>query len=250
MNVVIIEDEQPAYKRLAKLLNEVQPDINILAQLETVADAKQWLQDNDTPDVIFMDIHLADGSAFDLLAEVEIKAPVIFTTAYDQYAIEAFKTASVGYLLKPIKPEALKEAIGRIDEYKKIFLEKDDVLKTLVKKEGYKKRFLIRFGEHIKTVLTEEIAYCYSESKATFLKTFEGRTYPLDYNLDAMEQLLDPERFFRLNRQYIVCLQAISEMKTYSKARIIVTLNPEAKEQPVVSSEKSAVFKQWLAGDI
>lgn len=250
MNVVIIEDEQPAYKRLVKLLNEVQPDINILTQLETVADAKQWLQDNDTPDVIFMDIHLADGSAFDLLAEVEIKAPVIFTTAYDQYAIEAFKTASVGYLLKPIKPEALKEAIGRIDEYKKIFLEKDDVLKALVKKEGYKKRFLIRFGEHIKTVLTEEIAYCYSESKATFLKTFEGRTYPLDYNLDAMEQLLDPERFFRLNRQYIVCLQAISEMKTYSKARIIVTLNPEAKEQPVVSSEKSAVFKQWLAGDI
>lgn len=250
MNVVIIEDEQPAYKRLVKLLNEVQPDINILAQLETVADAKQWLQDNDTPDVIFMDIHLADGSAFDLLAEVEIKAPVIFTTAYDQYAIEAFKTASVGYLLKPIKPEALKEAIGRIDEYKKIFQEKDDVLKALVKKEGYKKRFLIRFGEHIKTVLTEEIAYCYSESKATFLKTFDGRTYPLDYNLDAMEQLLDPERFFRLNRQYIVCLQAISEMKTYSKARIIVTLNPEAKEQPVVSSEKSAVFKQWLAGDI
>lgn len=250
MNVVIIEDEQPAYKRLVKLLNEVQPDINILAQLETVADAKQWLQDNDTPDVIFMDIHLADGSAFDLLAEVEIKAPVIFTTAYDQYAIEAFKTASIGYLLKPIKPEALKESIGRIDEYKKIFLEKDDVLKALVKKEGYKKRFLIRFGEHIKTVLTEEIAYCYSESKATFLKTFEGRTYPLDYNLDAMEQLLDPERFFRLNRQYIVCLQAISEMKTYSKARIIVTLNPEAKEQPVVSSEKSAVFKQWLAGDI
>jgi DNA-binding LytR/AlgR family response regulator len=253
MNIVVIEDEMPAYTRLSKMIIENIPGANIIAHHDSVQGAAEWFGENAMPDVVFMDIHLADGSAFDLLKQVKISAPIIFTTAYDQYAMEAFKTASIGYLLKPVKKEELKEAMQKLSDFKKMF--SSPAAEALVQNFNanpaeYKKRFVIRFGEHIKTLSVDDIAYCYSENKATFARTFEGRTYPMDHNLDSLETMLNPEDFFRINRQYLICLKAIDEMKTYSKARVIVTLKPPVKEQPVVSSERSAEFKQWLGGDL
>ncbi|MEZ5016948.1 MAG: LytTR family DNA-binding domain-containing protein [Flavipsychrobacter sp.] len=256
MNIVIIEDEQPAYKRLLKIITEVVPDVTVMAHHDSVGGAQKWFRENKAPDVVFMDIHLADGSAFDLLNSTTIDAPVVFTTAYDEYAIDAFKTASIGYLLKPIKKEALEETLSKLGDFKKMFAVEPDtktiptIPTTQPPTAGYKKRFLIRFGDTIKTILAEDIAYFFSENKATFARTTEGRTYPIDQNLDALDAVLNPEDFFRLNRQYIISLKAIDDMKAYSKARVIVTLKPAVKEPPIVSSERSAGFKQWLAGEL
>lgn len=248
MNVVIIEDELPAYKRLVKLVEETLPGATVAAHLDSVADAKSWFENNKSPDILFMDIHLADGSAFDLLKEVKVEAPIIFTTAYDQYAIDAFKASSIDYLLKPIKKEELKTALSKLSEFRKMFNENGETLIQAVTNPEYKKRFVIRFGEHIKTLEVDEIAYCYSENKATLARTFEGRNFPMDHNLDALQHMLDPAQFFRINRQYLINIQAIAEMKTYTKARVIVKLNPPVKEDPVVSSERAADFKRWLGG--
>lgn len=249
MNIVIIEDELPAYNRLHKLTVETIPAANIVAHLDSVTASKEWFMSNKMPDIAFMDIHLADGSAFDLLKLIKIDCPIVFTTAYDQYAMEAFKAASIDYLLKPVKKDSLKAAIQKLDEFKKMFKQSGEALVQTMTQD-YKKRFVIRFGDHIKTLSVEEIAYCYSENKATFARTFEGRTYPMDHNLDGLENMLHPSEFFRINRQYIINLKAIEEMKTYSKARVIVTLKPHVKEQPVVSSERAADFKLWLAGEL
>jgi len=253
MKVVIIEDEQPAYKRLVKLLGDVMPDAEIAAHHDSVSTAKQWFEENEPPAIVFMDIHLADGSAFDLLKAIKIDAPIIFTTAYDQYAIEAFKASGIDYLLKPIKSEDLGKSLEKLETLKKMFsmtAEKQSLLLEALKQPEYKKRFLIRFGDNIKTVATDSIAYFFSENKGTFARTFDERTYPIDNNLDTLEHVLDPETFFRINRQYIISVKSIKEMKTYSKARVLVKLSPEVKDPPLVSSERSAGFKLWLAGEL
>ncbi|WP_276133525.1 LytR/AlgR family response regulator transcription factor [Polluticoccus soli] len=250
MRIAIIEDEMPAYRRLSKLVEETIAGANIVAHHDSVQAAKPWFEQNPEVDLVFLDIHLADGSAFDLLKMVKINAPIVFTTAYDQYALEAFKSSSVGYLLKPVKKEELKSALEKLDEFKKMFSKAEEKLLQTFSQAEYKKRFVIRFGEHIKTLNVEDIAYCYSENKATYARTFEGRTFPMDHNLDALEHMLDPQVFFRINRQYLINLKSIDEMKTYSKARVIVTLKPTVKEQPIVSSERAADFKQWLAGEL
>lgn len=249
MKILIIEDELPAFNRLSKLIQEVLPVADIIGQLDSVQSAKEWFEKHPLPDVVFMDIHLADGSAFDLLESTTINCPVIFTTAFDQYAIEAFKTSSIDYLLKPVKREDLQKAFTKLKQFRNMF-EPAETIKKLSENKEFKKRFLIRFGEHIKTLNIEEVAYFFSENKATFARNHDGRNFPVDYNLDSLENMVDPAVFFRINRQYLVNLSAISEMKTYSKARVIVTLKPQAQEQPVVSSERSAYFKQWLAGDL
>ena len=251
MNIVIIEDEMPAYNKLSKLIQETVVDANIMAHLDSINAAKQWFEAHEQPDVVFMDIHLADGSAFDLVKLVKIDCPVIYTTAYDQYAMEAFKTSGIDYLLKPVKKEELQTALQKIDQFRTFFSTATGAAKGGASSVAeYKKRFVIRFGDHIKTIGVDEIAYCFSENKGTFARTVEGRTFPMDHNLDALETMLDPQDFFRINRQYIISLKSIDEMKTYSKARVIITLKPAVKEQPVVSSERSAHFKLWLAGEL
>lgn len=250
MKIVIIEDELPAYRRLSKLIKESRPAADIIAHLESVAQAAAWFEEHQAPDLIFLDIHLADGSGFDLLEKIKPDCPVIFVTAYDQYAIDAFKANSIDYLLKPAKTEDIDAAFDKLDRMGSFFLGKTPVAAPAqAAKQDYKKRFVIRFGDHIKTLQTEEIAYCFSENKATFARTHDGRTYPMDYNLDALEQMLDPQEFFRANRQYIICLKAISEMKTYTKARVMIWLQPATKEEVVVSSERAAEFKRWLDGE-
>lgn len=250
MKVLIIEDELPAFNRLGKLIQELVPLADILERIDSVSAAREWFARNALPDVVFLDIHLADGSAFDLLETLRIDCPIIFTTAYDQYAREAFKVSAVHYLLKPVRTEDLQEAFGKLRLFRNMFREDTGKRALPGPRKEFRKRFVIRYGEHIKTLNVEEIAYFYSENRATFARSHEGRNLPIDFNLDTLEDMLDPVNFFRINRQYLISLNAIADMKTYSKARVIVTLKPHADEQPIVSSERSACFKQWLAGDI
>ncbi len=250
MNIVLIEDEHLAYQRMAKLMKEIVPSVQILAHHDTVESAKTWFSKNPLPDLVLLDVQLSDGTAFDLLKLAKIDCPIIFTTAYDQYAIDAFAATSVDYLLKPIKKADLENALQKLKKFQNIFQQGEVPKAATSAVPEYKKRFVIRFGEHIKSLAVEDIAYCYSENKNTYARDREGRIYPLDHNLDMLEEMLNPADFFRINRQYIITLKAISEMKTYSKARVIVKLSPMAKEQPVVSSERAADFKKWLAGEL
>lgn len=248
MNIVIIEDELDAYKRLSKLVAETFPGASNVAHLDSVQNALKWFDENPMPDAVFMDINLGDGSGFDILNVANIDCPYVFTTAYDEYAIEAFQTNSIAYLLKPVTKEDLEAVQKKIQDYQKMF-GKAAGSKTGVRPK-YKKRFVIRYGEHIKVVNTEEIAYCYVLNGGTFIRTFEGRNYAIDYNLEMLEEMLDPQVFFRINRQYLTSLDSIAEMRTYSKGRIIITLKPAEKSQQIVSSERAADFKLWLGGEV
>ncbi len=248
MNIVIIEDEHLAYQRMAKIIKEIAPSTQILAHHDTVDAARDWFAQNPHPDLLLLDVQLSDGTAFDLLKAVDINCPIIFTTAYDQYAIDAFATTSIDYLLKPIKKADLENALQKMKKMQQMFQPAANDKKG--QQTEYKRRFVIRFGEHIKSLAVEDIAYCYSENKNTYARDKEGRSYPLDHNLDTLEEILNPSDFFRINRQYIVTLKAINEMRTYSKARVLVKLHPSVKETPVVSSERAADFKKWLAGEL
>lgn len=248
MNVLIVEDELPAFNRLKKLIEELHPEIRIVGHVDGIEPAKNWLLQNQPPDLMFMDIQLSDGTAFDLLKQVVLTCPIIFTTAYDQYAVEAFKTSSIDYLLKPVKKDDLRKAMQKLEDLK-IMLANDSEKKSGHYPIEYRRRFLLRFGEHIKALIVSDIAYCYSENKATFARTFDGKNYLLDHNLDSLETMLDPKEFFRINRQYLICFKSIDEMRTHTKARVIVKLKPPVNDQPVVSSERAADFKNWITGE-
>ena len=251
MKILIIEDEEPAAKRLWKLIVEMQPDAQLLDSMHSVEGAIQWLQQNNAPDLIFSDIQLSDGISFEIFKKTNTLCPVIFITAFDQYAIEAFKVNSVDYLLKPVKKTELEVAFTK---FKKNFnsnaaqsINIDQLLKAYKpQKTEYKKRFVVRYGEHIKTINTEEIAYFYTEDKINFLTTLENRRFIIDFNLDALESILDPIQFFRINRQFIISIKSIAEMLAHTKSRVLIKLNPPIKYETIVSTERSADFKHWL----
>ena len=252
MKILLIEDEDPAAKRLQKMLKEIEPDAEVSDNIVSIASAIKWFNENTLPDLIISDIQLSDGLSFEIFKAVEILCPVIFTTAYDQYAIEAFQVNSIDYLLKPIKKEELTNAIVK---YKKIkpaapSIDINQLLKTFNNPAAaYKQRLVVRYGEHIKTINIDEVAFFYTEDKINFITTKEGRRFAIDFNLDAIETMLDPKVFFRINRQYIISIQSIAEMFTYSKSRVLIKLNPPAKHETVVSTERSADFKLWLGDE-
>ena len=253
MKVLIIEDEAAAASRLSKLLHDAAASVEIIEVLDSIETSVHFFQTQSAPDLVMMDIQLADGVCFNIFKQVEVKAPVIFTTAYDQFALEAFKVNSVDYLLKPVKEEDLKRALDKYHHWheKATLLPDYEQLAQLIKQAGksYKKRFLLRVGATIKTVNTEQVAYLYSEAKNTFLSTREGRTYTVDESLDKLEGLLDPGRFFRINRKFIVHIEAIEAMHTYSKARVLLELQPAYADKVVVSTERAAAFKRWLGDE-
>lgn len=252
--VLIIEDEMAASKRLQKLLAEQMPEADVADVLVSIASAVEWLNNNTQPDLIFADIHLADGSSFEIFKQVKVECPIIFITAYDQYALEAFKHNSIHYLLKPVKKEELTEAIER---FRRMSTSNTgnaiDFAKMLSAfrqpAQSYKERFIIRFGEHIKTIETGDIAYFYTENKANYAVMKDGKRYPVDHNLDELEELINPRNFFRINRQFIIGYNSITEMISYSKSRVLIKLNPPSKLETIVSTERSAAFKSWLAGE-
>jgi DNA-binding LytR/AlgR family response regulator len=254
MTILIIEDEEPAYKRLQKMLKDIEPGHTLLNQIVSVSSAIKWFKENEAPDLIISDIQLSDGISFEIFKQVDIKCPVIFTTAYDQYAIEAFKVNSIDYLLKPVKKEELEKAVTKFKSLTPATaFPSIDINKLLQSLQPagieYKKRFVVRYGEHIKTINIEEVVYFYTEDKATFLCTKDARRFVVDFNLDTLESILDPKVFFRINRQYIISIHSIVEMFAYSKSRVLIKLNPPAKNETIVSTERSADFKHWLGDE-
>ncbi len=249
MKVLIIEDEITAARRLKNLVTKINSDIEILDQLDSIEGVLNWIENNELPDLIFMDIHLADGSSFEIFNHVQIEKPVIFTTAYDVYAIQAFQVNAVDYILKPIKEDQLKVALDKYYKYhKETKIDYQKVVQSLHQPSD-EKRFLIRLGHSIRLVDIKDVAYFYTKDKITFLVTNIGKRYPLDYSLEKLDEIANPKKFFRINRQFIINLDAIKEMISYSKSRVKVELNPACDLETIVSTERSPQFKKWLLGD-
>ncbi|XVJ67622.1 MAG: response regulator transcription factor [Lacibacter sp.] len=254
IRILMLEDEEPAAKRLQKLLKETGEEMEVLAVLDSIAAARKWLQQNPPPDLMLVGIHLADGNSLQLFKEMSIPSPLIFTTAYDEYALQAFKLNSIDYLLKPVKKEELYQALDKFKRQKSKEQPALNITKLLEAMQQpaadrYRDRFVIRYGEHIKTIETKDAAYFYTEARANFMVTADGKRFVIDFNLDQLEQMLNPKLFFRINRQFIVALQAIDEMTAWTKARVLIKLKPPSKHETIVSTERSPEFKKWLAGE-
>ena len=251
MKVLIIEDEELAAERLQRLLQQLDPALEVVGQTDSIVASVNWLKSNPAPDLIFADIHLADGASFEIFSRTQTKVPVIFTTAYDQYAIQAFQYNSIGYVLKPIKKSELEEALNKFKSLQQPAPAPDfqELLQALSGiTPAYQKRIVIRFGHNIRIIEISEVAYFYTEEKVTLACTFEGKRWPVDHNLDELEHILDPTQFFRINRQFIINIQAIEAMHSYSKSRVKIDLKPASDMDTIVSTERSANFKQWLLG--
>ncbi|MBN7809646.1 response regulator transcription factor [Algoriphagus sp. H41] len=248
MKILIIEDEKPAATRLERLLAGHFPEVHFGENLDTVTKALRWFGENAAPDLIFCDIQLADGISFEIFEKVNVSAPVIFTTAYDQYAIRAFQVNAIDYLLKPIDPVDLERAVDKFKSRQVKPVLDLDLLKGLLQPERkvFKNRFLVRFGEKIQSVPVEEVAFFHSEERVTFLQTFAGKKYVLDSTLEQVESQVDPALFFRLNRKYLAKVDAVEEVLTYSNSRLKVKLSNCADHDILVSREKVGDLKGWL----
>lgn len=251
MKILILEDEPLAAEKLVGLLKEIDADSRILACLQSVESATDWLQNNPNPDLILSDIQLLDGLCFEVFSQVKVTCPVIFCTAFDQYAIRAFEVHSIDYLLKPIQPEKLAQSLEKFRNLQPPGLVQPpayaDVLTYLKSSQPeYKSRFMVRIGQRIMAIPVENIAYFYSESKLTFIYTTENKKYPIDQTLNEVDLQLDPKWFFKINRQLIVKFDAIAEMHPWFKGRIKLKLSPDLPEEIVVSAERTPDFKLWL----
>ncbi|WP_338876102.1 LytTR family DNA-binding domain-containing protein [Spirosoma sp. SC4-14] len=256
MNVVIIEDENLTAKRLESLLLKYDPAIKVLNRIPSVAEAVDWLNEPDRPtiDLVFMDIHLEDDLGFRIFEQAELNTPVVFTTAYDEYMIQAFKVNSIDYLLKPINYDELVAAIEKYKALKKQFGQASSApdLETILnligrqKQTEYKDRFMITVGTKIRSIDTNDVAYFFLEEKVVFLVTKDGLTLPVDYSLDKLTQLLNPKQFFRISRQYLVSLPAIQTIHTFSAGKLKLDLVPKTKHDVFVSGDRMTEFKEWL----
>lgn len=247
MDVVIIEDERLAAQRMERLLSDLPHEIKVVAILDSVKSAVDWFNNGLHIDLAFMDIQLGDGLSFDIFNLTKVNCPVIFTTAFDEYSLQAFKVNSIDYLLKPIDSQDIKQAI---DKFIEIQIPKDyhqklnDLLKTLTKK--YKERFVIKVADRIKTVETANILYFYSMGKASYLHSNENREYDIEQTLEQLEEMLSPIQFFRINRKYIIQLNSINEIISWTNSRLKVKLKSCEDDDIFVSRERVKAFKEWL----
>jgi DNA-binding LytR/AlgR family response regulator len=246
MRAVIIEDEDIASRRLKSLIHEMLPECEIMAQLDSVVSATSWFTSNEMPDLLFLDIQLNDGYGFDILDNLPEHPPVIFTTAYNEYAIRGFKYNGLDYLLKPIDKAELAKALEKFNKSVKIpDTNKIEALKSLLKKE-FKKRFIVKKGNQYKSFSIENISYFMAEDGLIFLVTKDNMRSPIEYSLDQLEEILDPILFFRINRKYMVSVESVSEIHSYFNSRLLLKLNPSQEEQVIVSRERTSKFKNWL----
>lgn len=250
MNVIIIEDEKPSARRLQRMLSEL--EIEGQTMLHSVEESITWFQNNEHPDLIFLDIQLSDGLSFEIFEAIEIKSAVIFTTAYDEYALQAFKLNSIDYLLKPIDEDDLKAAVekfkDRTPKQKSVTLDFNDIKKLLVNpiEREYKKRFSVKVGQHLKLINIDDIECFYSENKGTYVYTSEGRNYLLDTTLEQLEEELEPHKFFRISRKFYVNINAIKDMVSYTNSRLQIKLHTFDEHEVIVARERVKDFKDWL----
>ncbi len=255
MKVLIIEDELFAQNELKRLLKVLDPEIEILECLDSIEESIDWLTTNDEPDLIFLDVQLSDGLSFEIFQQVEINTPIIFTTAFDQYAVQAFKLNSVDYLMKPIDKEELQNALekyheihGSQEQKVEMTLDSTKIQKLLEMNLGkeYKKRFIIKTGDKLRHVAVEDIAYFYSEDDYTYLVAQENAKFIIAFKLDELVTLLDPNEFFRLSRKYIANIHSIKLVNKYFNSRLEVILEPPTKDQILISRVRVPEFMQWL----
>lgn len=251
MNALIIEDETLAAKHLRHVLDEV-GGINVIGQADSISEAVQWFSSNPVPDLVFMDIHLADGSAFEIFRQVEITCPIIFTTAYDEYALKAFKVNSVDYLLKPVDAEAVSGALKKLKGLTSSQRSNND-LKTLIdtfrKSTAYKTHFLIPVkGDKLVPFRADEIAYVFIEAGLIKARTIDEKSFRFDYTLDELEGMLNPDDFFRANRQYIIARKAIKDIDLWFNSRLSVNLIVATPEKIIISKARIPEFKNWFGG--
>ncbi len=249
MNILLVENEKPAILGLSRLLKKVDVAINIVGTTESVEATINWIQSNPSPDLIFMDIQLDDGLCFEIFETIKLEVPIIFTTAYDQYMLSAFKVNSVDYLLKPIEEIPLRKAI---EKFKTIHYKasiKNDVIKQVLNElnKGYKNRFLIKVGEHYKSIPDNDISCFYILERAVFIRTSSDKDYTVDYSLDNLQKMIDPDKFFRINRNCIININEISDILSYSSSRLKIKLK---SNKPIcdfiISKDKVREFKKWI----
>jgi len=252
MQILIIEDETLAADKLKTVIKELDTNCEILDVIKSVDAAIEWLNKNDQPDLILSDIHLADGICFNIYTQVSISCPIIFVTAYEKYAIQAFEVNSIDYLLKPVTKDRLKQSLVKYDSLKSKSAEDRSQMFDEFKKllgntqKDYKQRFLCKLGNKIKSIPTTSIKYFYSKDKMTFLVDSEGNRLPVNNTLDEIDQMIDPYKFFRLNRQVITHFDSIDEIHPYFKGRLKLMLAPKLDGDIIVSTERTPLFKSWL----
>lgn len=248
MKILIIEDERQAANRLIRLIGVHFELAEIIQDIDSVRKAIAWFSQNSEPDLIFCDIQLADGISFEIFEQVKLSTPIIFTTAYDHYAIKAFQVNAIDYLLKPVDPKELARAVVKFKENQiKPNLDLDTIKEMLAPKAAsFKSRFLVRFGEKIQSITIEEVAFFFSEARITFLQTHEGKKYVLESPLEQTEAQVNPSNFFRLNRKYLCSLASIEGIFSYSNSRLKVTLKNSTDSDILISREKVTDFKSWL----
>lgn len=250
MQVIIIEDEKPSARRLKRMLSKL--DIEAEVMLHSVEESIEWFNKNKHPELIFLDIQLSDGLSFQIFEEINIQSAVIFTTAFDEYALQAFKLNSIDYLLKPIDEDDLKRSVDkfkeRLPKQQAVTLDFNDIKNLLVNpiEREYKKRFSVKVGQHLKLINIDDIECIYSENKGTYVFTSAGRNYLLDTTLEQLENELEPQTFFRINRKFFVNINAIRDMVSYTNSRLQIKLNNYKEEDVIVARERVKDFKNWL----
>lgn len=251
MTILLVEDEKLAREQLEQMVLELAPDARIAARFDSVARTVAWLRDNPAPDLVFLDIQLADDLSFAIFEQIELRSPVIFTTAFDQYAIRAFKVNSIDYLLKPVDRTELAAALQKFRENRRAAPPPFDItqLAEALRKpavQQYQERFMVSRGERLLSIPADQVAWFEGEDRYVWLMSVDGKRYPVEYKLSDLEGLLDPRSFFRLNRSFIARFEAIKELVTLSKSRVKVVLSPLPSREVIVSSERTAEFKHWL----
>jgi len=252
MNVLIIEDEQLGTEKLIRLLASIDTSIEIVGNTRSIKSSVEWLLQHSHPDIILMDIELTDGQSFEIFNRVAIKSMVVFTTSYDEYALQAFKVNSVDYLLKPIKREELKNALDKYQHWQQKFSPSAMSIEKLINElkqqqaKTWRSRFLVKRGQRLISVEVRDIAYFYAEDRLSFFITWDRQKHIIDYTIEELEQMLDPQYFYRLNRAFIVQIKAIAQIHNYFNGRLKLDLNPAIEKEVLVSREKVTEFKEWM----
>jgi DNA-binding LytR/AlgR family response regulator len=256
MNVLLIEDEVLAAEKLERLLNKYDPNIRIVERFDSITDSSIWLGNPDNKvDLIFLDIHLVDGLSFEIFERVHVKIPIIFTTAYNEYALNAFKLNSIDYLLKPVTFDALYTALKKFESMKESFsnaaaLRSFDDLSEVISnmQKNYKTRFMVKIGEKLRSFKAEDIGLFYAEGRDVFILLEGGSRYIIDYKMEELQDLLDPKQFYRISRSFIVNINAINDVIVHSNSRLKVVLAEEVDRELIVSRDKVHSFKDWFSG--
>ena len=257
MKVLIIEDEELAVKKLRKTLESVDSSAEVVGVADSIRSSVAWLQQNPPPDLILMDIELADGQSFEIFDKVDVKSTVIFTTSYDEYALKAFKVNSVDYLLKPVQKEDLQAALNKLKTMQTMYgsipsadpLNVENLVKELQQKlqpKEFRKRFLVKHAQKLVSIDIEEIAYFYSDGRLNFFKTLDNKKFVVDYTMDELEEMLDPDKYFRISRAFYVSIASIDQIHDYFGNRLLLHLKPAVDKESIVSREKVADFKKWM----